>query len=170
METGSASTMVEFIRYNNWANQQVLAACQKLDDAQLAASAPGTYGTIRDTLEHIIRAEAGYLRLLTGNRLAPPFRWEDKPGVSDMTAYAVQVGDALIEAVQRVQPTEIVSQEWEGKIEKYQAVGLFIQIINHGIEHRTNITTIMVQAQLTPPEVDGWSYMWSNSERLMRIS
>jgi uncharacterized damage-inducible protein DinB len=54
------TTFVEFIRYNNWANQQILKACQKLSEEQLATSTPGAYGMIRDTLEHKIRAEAYY--------------------------------------------------------------------------------------------------------------
>ena len=68
------SSLSEFILYNNWANQAVLQSCQKLDKGQLATTKPGAYGTIRETLEHIIRAEAGYVRLLDGNRLLPPFK------------------------------------------------------------------------------------------------
>ena len=30
------------------------------------------------------------------------------------------------------------------------------------LEHHTNITTILNQLGLTPPEVDGWSYLMSN--------
>ncbi len=37
---------------------------------------------------------------------------------------------------------------------------LFIQVINHGIEHRTNITTILSGLGLPAPEVDGWGYIW----------
>ncbi len=51
------SMYMEFILYNNWANRQVLQACQKLSEDQLAATIPGAYGTIRATLEHIIRGE-----------------------------------------------------------------------------------------------------------------
>lgn len=36
------------------------------------ATIPGTYGTIRETLRHLVRAEEGYLRLLTGERLSEP--------------------------------------------------------------------------------------------------
>ena len=81
MTTLPETTLVEFIRYNNWSNQQVLAACRDLDESQLAAAIPGAYGTIRQTLEHIIRAEASYLRLLTGSRPEPSFDWKAGPGV-----------------------------------------------------------------------------------------
>lgn len=126
---------------------------------------PGAYGTIRDTLEHIIRAEAGYVRLLTGNRPQPPFNWEDRPGLTEMAAYAAQVGQELMDAANRIQPTARVHQEWQGQKLDYQALVVFIQIINHGVEHRTNITTILHQGQQTPPDVAGWGYLWAHLDR-----
>ncbi|HTX79734.1 MAG TPA: DinB family protein [Longilinea sp.] len=165
MEAENESTLVELIFYNNWANQQVLQACQNLSEDQLATKNPGAYGTIRDTLEHIIRSEAGYVKLLTGSRPQPPFDWKNRPGIEDMMAYSAQVGDALLDAVEHVQPTDPIEQEIDGKQRRYQAKAVFIQIIDHGIEHRTNITTILNQGLQTPPDVDGWGYLLSHLDR-----
>jgi len=165
METQPETTLVELIRYNNWANAQVFAACQKLAADQLAAAAPGAYGTIRDTLEHIIRAEADYVGRLTGDRPQPAFRWKDQATLADLFAFAGQVASALLDAIQRIPPTHIVHEEEDGSTLDYQARALFIQIINHGIEHRTNITTILSGLGLPAPEVDGWGYLWSHPDR-----
>ena len=59
-------TLVELIRCNNWANAQVIAACLQLTPEQLAASAPGVYGSIHRTLGHLIAAEADYIHRITG--------------------------------------------------------------------------------------------------------
>jgi uncharacterized damage-inducible protein DinB len=158
-------TLVELIRYNNWANQEVIAACQKLDEGQLETAIPGCYGTVRETLAHIIRAEAGYIGRMTGNRPMPPFKWEDKPAVEALAAFAGQVAERLLAAVQQVRPTDLLQEEWEGKVVHYQRRAVWIQVINHGIEHRTNITTILNQAGLGPPEVDGWGYLWNHPDR-----
>jgi len=120
---------------------------------------PGAYGTIHATLRHMIKAEARYLRLLTGNSPQPLFNWEDLPPLEELTAYAAQVGAALVDMAQRIHPTDQVAEEYDGKLFHYQALAVFIQIINHGIEHRTNITTILNQGMQTPPEVDGWAYL-----------
>ncbi len=165
MDQNGKSTMNEFMLYNNWANQVMLQACQKLSEDQLATAIPGAYGTIRATLEHIIGAEAGYVRILSGNRYQPPFKWEDKPSVPEMAAFSIQVGNALVEAAQRTSPSNQIDQEIDGKQLHYQALALFIQIINHGIEHRTNITTILNQGLQTPPEVDGWGYLLAHLDR-----
>src|SRR5574341_113633 len=166
MTTPADSMLAEMMRYNNWANERVLDACAKLTDEQLETSAPGAYGPIRETLGHIIRAESWYHELLTGTRPQPPFKWEDKPGLAEMRAYATQVAEALTEAVERVKPTTVVAEEDKGQTWHYQAAAVFIQIINHGVEHRTNITTILSQMGLEAPGVDGWGYLSANVDRL----
>ena len=165
MDALSKPIFMEFILYNNWANQQVLQACQNLDEDQLAALIPGAYGTIRDTLEHIIRAEAYYVRLLTGSSPQPSFKWEASPSLVEMKAYATQIGKALVDIAQRIFPTDQVVEEDDGKQFHYQALAVFIQIINHGVEHRTNITTILNQGLETPPDVDGWGYLTAHPDR-----
>jgi uncharacterized damage-inducible protein DinB len=165
METPPESTLVELIRYNNWANAQILAACQQLTADQLAAAAPGAYGAIGDTLEHIIRAEADYVGRMTGNHLQPSFKWKDQAALADLSAFARQVAGALLDAVQRIPPTYLVHEEEDGKYIDYQARHLFMQAINHGIEHRTNITTILNGLGLSTPEVDGWGYLFSHPDR-----
>jgi uncharacterized damage-inducible protein DinB len=165
MENQLESTLVELIRYNNWANAQILAACQKLAADQLAAAAPGAYGTIRDTLEHIIKAEADYVGRMMGNRSQPLFKWEDQPALADLSVFASQVAGALLDAVQRIPPTHLVHEEEDGLFIDYQARHLFMQAINHGIEHRTNITTILSSLGLPAPEVDGWGYLFSHPDR-----
>lgn len=165
MDASSQPVIVEFIRYNNWANQQVLEACQGLSQEQLAAAEPGAYGTIRETLEHIVRGEARYAELLTRDFPAPPFAWDEKPSLAKIATYATQVGDALLAAVQRVGPADTVYEESDGQRVQYQALAIMIQVVNHGVEHRTNITTILNQGLLNPPEVDGWRYLWSHPER-----
>jgi uncharacterized damage-inducible protein DinB len=164
MEKQPEPTLVELIRYNNWANAQVIATCLKLSADQLAASAPGAYGSIHRTLGHLIAAEADYIGRLTGRRFEPPFRWEDEPALPDISAFAGQVGVALLDTIQRVPPSQIVHEEENGFTMDYQARALFIQVINHGIEHRTNVTTILSGLGLTAPDVDGWGYLFAHPE------
>jgi DinB family len=54
-----------------WATERVLVACAALTDDQLATTVPGTYGSILDTLRHLVGADRAYLFVLTGGRLSP---------------------------------------------------------------------------------------------------
>jgi uncharacterized damage-inducible protein DinB len=165
MDAHFESTFMEFILYNNWANQQVLRACEHLSDNELAERIPGAYGTIRDTLEHIVQGETFYLKLLAGSYPEPPFKWEDRPGLTEVTAYAAQVGQSMVEMARQTLPNDPVTEEDGGKQFHYQALAVFIQIINHGIEHRTNITTVLNQGPYKPPKVDGWGYFEAHPDR-----
>ena len=102
---------------------------------------------------------------MTSNRPRPSFKWEDQPALADLSAFAEQVAGALLDAIQRTPPTHIVHEEEDGSTLDYQARALFIQVINHGIEHRTNITTILSGLGLPAPEVDGWGYLWSHPDQ-----
>jgi uncharacterized damage-inducible protein DinB len=158
-------TLLEFIRYNNWANWQVLQACLELGDDPLDAAIPGAYGTIRETLGHILRAEAYYVDLLTGSRPQPPFSREDRPDLDTIMAYQDQVASALEATVNSVDPAKVIREVDEGQEYFYQALAVYIQVINHGIEHRTNITTLLNQGLQKPPEVDGWGYLSAHMDR-----
>jgi uncharacterized damage-inducible protein DinB len=166
MQAPTDSMLVEFVRYNAWANLKLLDACQALTPEQLAAGAPGTYGTIYRTLQHLIDSEAFYYSLLTGEPLPAPFRWADQPAVAQIRAYCAEVGQAMIRAAGQVRPDDVVREECQGGINSYKALTLLIQTVNHGVEHRTNITTIISALGLASPEVDGWGYMWANLDRL----
>jgi uncharacterized damage-inducible protein DinB len=157
---------VEFLHYNRWANLRLIDTISGLNEVQLSSSAPGAYGTVYDTLKHIVRAEASYYRLLTGTRLQPPFSWDERPSLSQIRPYAEQVSSTLIETAENMQMNDVVEEDVEGQIYRYKAVTLLIQVLNHGVEHRTNITTILAQQGLELPEIDGWGYMESNPDRL----
>jgi uncharacterized damage-inducible protein DinB len=59
----------------------------------------------------------------------------------------------------------MVHEEEDGQTINYQTRALFIQIVNHGFEHRTNITTILSALGLPAPEVDGWAYLFAHPGR-----
>jgi uncharacterized damage-inducible protein DinB len=165
MEFQPEPTLVELIRYNNWANTQILAACQALTAEQLATAAPGAYGSIHNTLGHMIRAEADYIGRITGKRPQPPFEWSDDPSLAEVAVFAKHVAAALLDVIQRVPPTQMVYEEENGFTMEYQARQLYMQTINHGIEHRTNITTILAGLGITTPEIDGWGYLFAHPDR-----
>src|SRR5438445_12730601 len=55
-------------RFSTWATLRPIEYCESLADEHLDATTPGTYGTIRETLRHIVDAEEGYFSILTRDR------------------------------------------------------------------------------------------------------
>ncbi len=62
----------DFFTYNLWANLRLLDTCTHLSGAQLDATTKGTFGSVRETLMHMLAAEEGYARTLTGTSPTPP--------------------------------------------------------------------------------------------------
>jgi uncharacterized damage-inducible protein DinB len=165
MTAEAEPTLMEFIRYDTWANLQVLAVCQAASEELLTSKIPGAYGSILDTFRHMLWAEGDYIKRITGTAPQPPSTGDDWPGFAAMSAYAAQLGAAFLEVLQSVPPTQMVHEEDNGFFLDYQARQLFMQVINHGIEHRTNITTFLTTHGVSLPELDGWGYMWTHRDQ-----
>ena len=150
--------LVELFRHNTWATLTLLDACAALDDARLDLGAPGTYGSIRATLLHLVANEVRYLSLLTGDQLDPPLRRGEFPGLPVLRALAAQAGARLAQEAAHVRSGDTFTQEWQGQTTTLKRITVLAQAINHGTEHRTHIATILSQHGITPPEIDAWHY------------
>src|SRR5687767_11799791 len=78
----------DLARHNAWATAQMLEFCQGLDEPTLNTTAPGTYGTIVETLRHIINSEASYLFRLTGAWSAYPWPGDEAVGLDVLSERA----------------------------------------------------------------------------------
>lgn len=158
METQPEPTLVEFVRYNQWANQQLLTICMNLDEDLLTASIPGAYGSIRETFSHLLRAEAGFLKRIYGTDPQIAFEWEEESGLAQMALFAAQVAEAFVDTIQCVPPTQNVHEEGNGWTFDYQARLIFMSLFYHGVAHRTDITTFLSSRGVVLPELDVWGY------------
>ncbi|HZU77620.1 MAG TPA: DinB family protein, partial [Dehalococcoidia bacterium] len=59
-------TLQRLVRYNGWANSRVFELCAGLDREELTRPAPGSLGTLAETLQHLVGVEDGYLTMLRG--------------------------------------------------------------------------------------------------------
>src|SRR5438093_11157482 len=82
--------------HDTWATGKLIERCRKLAPDQLELTTPGTYGTIRATLQHIVSADEGYLGRLTGTPLhAMPFRQTDPATLDDIAPHLEDENDAV---------------------------------------------------------------------------
>ena len=158
-------TVIEFFQYNHWANQELMRICIKLSDEIITANLPGSYGSIRDTFAHILKAEISFLKRIHGTYPQPGFTWEENPSLSQMMAYETELNQALLDTLQRVPVTQNVHEEGDGWTFDYQARLIFMSVVYHGMAHRTDITTVLNQKGISLPELDVWGYQSASPER-----
>lgn len=151
------SLVDDFYRQNEWANLRIIETCRGLTDEQLDTKAVGAYGTIRDTLTHLVGGEISYITRMDGRYDGPVFdRHAGFPGFEVLEGAVRANATGLIELAQRalVAPFTYVDQDGETT----DAEVVLVQAINHGAEHRDQICTILTALGVTPPELDGWNW------------
>ena len=158
-------TMIEFFHYNHWANQELMRICINLSNEIITASIPGSYGSIRDTFTHILKAEISFLKRIHGTYPEPDFKWEENPSLSQMMVYETTLHETLLDTLQRVPATQNVHEEGDGWTFDYQARLIFMSVVYHGIAHRTDITTALNNKGINLPELDVWGYESAYPER-----
>ncbi len=156
MTTHDYSFVSTLFRHNLWANLTLFEVCAKLSDAQLDAKIIGTYGSIRDMLQHIATSERSYItRITTGKRHKST---EGQLSVSEMLEIIRTAGEQYLAAAPQVKANDQVEVDWEGTPRMIPCSILLTQAINHATEHRAQIMTTLTQIGIQPPDLDGWSF------------
>jgi uncharacterized damage-inducible protein DinB len=150
----------DFFKYNLWANLRLLDACAQLSDAQLDAAMIGTFGSVRETIMHLCSSEEGYARTLTGVSPTPMLRELSVfPGFSELRQRVMGSGQALISFAEQVDQEELNRiLHLDGGTYDAPVIIVVIQAIDHGIDHRSQIATMLSHQGIEPPELDSWSY------------
>ena len=150
----------DLARHNAWATVQVLVFCRGLDEAALEATVPGTYGTIIETLRHMIDAEASYLFRLTGTWPAHPWRGDDAVGLDVLAERAAVLATTLERFLTGDWDSERLGEARgdEGEVFAVPAGVFLTQVLHHANEHRAHVCTILGALGHEPPDVSAWGY------------
>ena len=155
--------MLRQLRHDVWATEQLIARCRALTDAQLDLTAPGTYGTIRRTLAHIVAADESYVVRLLGallheDRLAP----SDTVTLDDIARHLGHVKDGVerLFASGKIDGDRVITdtparRPDQPRFEMAAWVPL-TQFVHHGSDHRAQINTVLSANGLEPVDVQVW--------------
>ena len=145
-----------------WATLALLDRCLELTPEQLDLGAPGSFGTIRETLRHLVRADGRYLRRVLGRPLEVD--QEPEPSLSMLRSEMEEQGRQWEEVLGRLGELDCTLPPQPDEDPPYPAVEhavslVLVQAVHHGNEHRTNVTSILSAHGLPAPEVSGWEYV-----------
>jgi uncharacterized damage-inducible protein DinB len=159
-----------FFEHSAWANERVLEVCEGLSDEQLDDRGGASYGSIRETLLHILSSEQSYVRRAGGTAPSEVVRLGEFPGFEVLKRAARANGAALAETAAAVPGDRVVTEEGAGFKEEVLTPVYFVQAIHHSGEHRTQIVAMLNALGVAPPEFDeaisGWG--WGEATGLMK--
>jgi uncharacterized damage-inducible protein DinB len=159
----STPPMLRQMRHDVWATEKLLEHCRTLRLEQLELTVPGTYGTIRKTLIHIVGADERYL-----SRFRTPcdsMLHEDRNADARLDEIAshlphVREGVEGLFAGSGFDPDLVIRDERRKLM--VTAWVLLTQFVHHGSDHRAHIATILGANGLPTPEIDVWAYGGDN--------
>jgi uncharacterized damage-inducible protein DinB len=154
-----STTLRAFLDFNLWANLRLLDACAALEDAALDATCQGTYGSIRETWLHVAQGEEAYVFRFTGQRPEDSLRGMTQfPGFDRLRDHLKRSGEDLLAIANQFDAEQMLHIEYDGKTHNIPAIVVLIQAVDHGIDHRSQIATLLSQQGVNPPEIDSWAY------------
>jgi uncharacterized damage-inducible protein DinB len=151
--------------YDRWANDSVLQAASTLSVEQFTRDLGGSFGSVRDTLVHIISGEWGWLTIWKEPALTSAFvteLWNRIEDTFDPNAYcdiaAVQVKWTEVEREQ-VEFVNRVTDESLGRMLPVRATHLSLahlmqHMANHSTYHRGQVSLMMRQLGAVPVATD----------------
>jgi uncharacterized damage-inducible protein DinB len=151
-----------------WATQRLIDACLALSPEQLQASAPGTYGTIIETIRHLVGGDVSYLSLLTDGRVTSIE--EDSMDLDELRAAIAANGPEWISLLEQdLDPEADVIRHRDDGIESHAPMGIRLaQVLHHGSDHRSQVCTILTTLGIEPPAIDVWDFA-ENDGRLAEV-
>jgi uncharacterized damage-inducible protein DinB len=141
-----------------WATLRVIDTCATLSPEQLAFAAPGTYGSILETMRHLVDSDLYYL-----GAIAPSRGWRADPltmELEELRDTMERLGEAwgwLL--AQDLEADAEIEELDESGFERRAPLGLRLaQALHHGTDHRSQICTALSVLEVAPPDIDVWDF------------
>jgi uncharacterized damage-inducible protein DinB len=147
--------------HHSWATLELIDACDSLDEHQQRTGTPGVYGSIIETMRHLVGSDCSYLRVTSGGH--PDFAADD----ADMAALRREM-EAHASAWTELLGRDLDGDQWlvrhrpDGS-ETHATVGIRLaQALHHGTDHRSQVCTILTNLGVEPRAIDVWDYGIAN--------
>lgn len=154
----TTSLLEDAFAHHVWATLEVVDVCLALSPGQLATTVPGTYGSILETLRHLVGADARYLFVLDGGRTSAID--EDHLDLPQLRNVMESHGAAWSWLLaQDLDPGAVFVRRRDDGSETHAPIGIRLaQALHHGTDHRSQICTALTTLGGEPPGIDVWDF------------
>jgi uncharacterized damage-inducible protein DinB len=148
------SLLEDAFAHHDWATVRLIDTCAALTPEQLATVVPSTYGSILDTLRHLVSSDAFYTRV-TGGELSPVVDLNDAT-LSELRD-AMQVNAAGWLRVLAANPdadTVLTEVDPDDGYQRDAPMGMrLVDALYHGEEHRSQVCAALSTLGVEPPGI-----------------
>jgi uncharacterized damage-inducible protein DinB len=154
----ASTTLHDAFGHHVWATIRVIDACLALPPEQLDTTVPGTYGSILETLRHLVGGDASYLWVLSGG-MRPEIE-AAAMGLGELRAAMEHNGPAWVALLEAdLDPEEPVVRHRDDGIDSHAPRSVrMAQALHHGTDHRSQVCTALTTLGVEPPAIDVWDF------------
>jgi uncharacterized damage-inducible protein DinB len=156
--TAMNDLLTDSFRHNAWATRKLLSFCGELPQETLDSKAPGSYGSVQATLQHLLGAEAVYSSMFLG--AFPAWDWREGAALETMASWEEDLAARWDEILSRPLDAEgLVSRPTTSGATRQARAGVVLaQTLHHGTLHREQVCATLTSLGLQPPDLEPWSY------------
>ena len=154
----TAKDLERLYDYGYWANQKLFQVLSQLTPEQFTLSVSGSYGSIRNTLVHVLSAEWGWLDRCGGPKRGPALKPDDYPTVDSLVKTWSSVEEYLRDFLSKLKDEDL------DRIVEYQnprgerRTGILGDLLQHGavhgVHHRGQVALLLRTLGYVPGNFD----------------
>jgi uncharacterized damage-inducible protein DinB len=152
--------LLDAFRHSAWANRQLIEFCRKLTLKELGTKGPVAYGSILETLQHMVGSESFYRFMFTGS--FSDWDWHDDvlPTLDQLAAWSSELAAFWEQLLQSpVDADARLVQTTPNGVRHEDITGILLaHIIHHAAIHREQINGVLTHLGIEPPELDPRDY------------
>ena len=145
--------------YSYWARERIMRAALQITPEQYNAPNTSSYGSLRGTLIHNMRAEINWRKRLQGDQPSNTPPAEDEYATPQILEQTWSAEEALMRAYLAGLTDAELNQPFEYKNYKGEQVklikwGVLMQLVTHGTQHRAEAAAMLTDFNHSPGDVD----------------
>ena len=145
--------------YSYWANAKLCPVVSSLSREEFGRSVAGGWGSVRNTLVHMMSAEGGWLERAGGPKRGAPLNPDDFPTMESVTSYwtaqetKVRAFLAALTDDDLATPREFTIPQLS--VTSVLSIGEMLHhAVNHNAHHRGQVALLLRQLGFAPGNVD----------------
>ena len=155
----SRSLLEDAFAHHVWATLRLIDACLALNAEQLGTAVPGTYGSILETMRHIVGDDSWSLFVASGERI--PYVDRDQMSLPELRSAMQRNGDGWSRLLgEDIDPDAVLREvDPHDGYERRTPMGILLtHPLQHGSDHRSQICTALTALGVEPPKTDAFQF------------
>lgn len=148
--------------YGYWANRRLWRVMAQLTPEQFTQDVAGSYGSVRNTMVHVLSAEWGWLSRCGGPERGPALKPADFPTLDSLVATWTKVEGYVREVLSTLKDEDLYREvEYsnpQGEKRRMRLGELLQHAAHHGVHHRGQVALLLRLLGLTPGNFDALFY------------